>query len=135
MSTVCSPPVVYHDFYITLVLGLDSQLLWGVYHVLFCKCRQLVIIGHKKSIKRTGINAQAAKDALAVINLRHNTFLVLFPLLINFDHPYGFRNALARDCAQLATSTFIMKEDVSSSVASNADASFGIKLITISNKF
>jgi len=102
--------------------------------MLFCKCRQLVIIGHEKSIKRAGIDAQAAKDAFAIVDLWHDGLLVLFPQLVNLDHAYSFCNTLTGDCAQLTACALVVEEDVSSFVTSNADTSLWVKLITVANE-
>src|SRR5215211_1516939 len=133
-SAMRGPLVVDYDLDVALVLGLNCKLARSVNQVLFGKGRQLVIIGHEKSVERTSIDTQSTKDALAIVYLGHDALLVLLPLLVDFDHAYRFGDTLAGDCAQLASGALVVEQDVPAAVASYADASLWVELEAIAHE-
>lgn len=100
----------------------------------FCKARELVIVCHKKSVKWACINAQATEHAFAIIDLRHDGFLVLFPILIDFDHANCLGNSFARYRAELAACALVMEKDVSSTISCYTYTALWIKLISVAYK-
>src|SRR5581483_458706 len=133
-SAMCGPPVINYDLDVALVLWFYRKLRRRVYQVLLGERRQLVIVCHKESIERAGVNAQTAENALAKVNLWHDGLLVLLPLLIHLYHADCFCDAFARDCAQLAAGALVMEQDVPSAVACDANSALWVKLVAISHE-
>src|SRR5574341_86178 len=91
-STMCGPPVCDYYLYIAVILWLDFKLLRCIDQVFLCERGELVIVCHEKSVKRAGIHAQPAEHTLTVVYLRHDSLLVLLPVLVHFDHSYRLCN-------------------------------------------
>lgn len=95
---MCGPVILDFDLDISGISGLYGQLSWSVDQVFFGISSKLIVIGHEQGVKGACVYAETAKNTFAVVNLRHDALLVMFPLLIDLDHTNGFRNPLARDC-------------------------------------
>src|SRR5687768_13167586 len=101
----------------------------------FGERRQLIVICHIQGIKRASIDAQAAKNTFSIIYLRHYRFFILLPLLIYLYHSNCLCYSFASNSAKLTSSTFIMKQNMSTSSPSNSNSFFGVKLVSITYKF